>query len=278
MLNRGKIVFRVTTFLVALWLGSSGCPAQNPVAFQTILRDNIGFSETDLTALERGAAPVKLLPSREKREVAVAGLVRVETTAEVFLQSFRESMARKNNSAILEIGAFSNPPLPDDLQNLTIDDRDIEDLRNCIVGNCKLKLSAMMIERLHREVDWAASDYKTRATQLVKQMLADYVHAYVNQGDAALIQYSDKQNEIRVAEDQRQLIAASSYEALRAIDQDAKDSTKPNFEIVDSAIIWSKIKFGLKPVIAVNHITIYKAARDSATRILIVSKQIYANH
>ena len=47
---------------------------------------------------------------------------------------------------------------------------------------------------------------------------------------------------------------------------------------MDSKIVWSKIKYGLKPVTAINHIIIYKREQKSGPQILIVSKQIYANH
>ena len=43
-------------------------------------------------------------------------------------------------------------------------------------------------------------------------------------------------------------------------------------------LVWSKIKFGLKPVIAINHISIYKRNSDVGPQVLIASKQIYANH
>jgi hypothetical protein len=43
-------------------------------------------------------------------------------------------------------------------------------------------------------------------------------------------------------------------------------------------IVWSKIKFGLKPVIAINHIMVYKRAQETGPQVLIASKQIYANH
>src|SRR2546430_1734521 len=71
----------------------------------------------------------------DKREIAMGGAVRVQASAEMFLQSFRENMIRKSNPAILEIGSFGNPPSLDDLQGLTIESRDIEDLRQCVVGN-----------------------------------------------------------------------------------------------------------------------------------------------
>jgi hypothetical protein len=275
MVNNGNIVTRVITFVALLSVGPGICLSQNPLTFKTVLRDNRVFSETHLTGIDRGDPLVKLLPSEEKREVAVGGLVRIETTAEELLKSFQENMARKNDPAILEIGKFGNPPAVGDLQMLTFEDRDLEDLKTCVVGNCKLKLSATMIERLHTDIDWEAADYKIRAASLLKQMLLDYVKDYLARGDPALIQYSDKQRESRVANDQRELMAASSFDALKIKTQDSKGSTEPKLEIVESAIVWSKIKFGLKPVIAINHITIYKTA---GAPILILSKQIYANH
>src|SRR5439155_296001 len=83
--------------------------------------------------------------------------------------SFRENMTRQSNPAILEIGSLRNPPSIDDLQALTIEDRDIEELRQCVVRDCRLKLSATMIERLQREVDWAAPNYRIQVNQLLTE-------------------------------------------------------------------------------------------------------------
>ena len=55
----------------------------------------------------------------------------------MFLESFRESMTKKNDAAILEIGRFSDTPTHADLQTLTFEERDIEDLKRCVVGEEK---------------------------------------------------------------------------------------------------------------------------------------------
>jgi hypothetical protein len=201
-------------------------------------------------------------------------------TADMFLESFRESMTQKSDSAILEIGRFSDKPTLADLQTLSFEERDIEDLKQCIVGDCKLKLSRIMIERLHTEVDWQASDYRLQASQLLKRMLSDYVSDYLARGDAALIEYSDKSTAVRLADEQRGLLSASSYigRELPDVRQHLKGFAKPEMMLVENAIVWSKIKFGLKPVIALNHIRIYKREQGSGPQILIAAKQIYANH
>jgi hypothetical protein len=86
-------------------------------------------------------------------------------------------MRRKSNAAILEIGGFSKQPALADLQDLTLDPRDLQDLKACVVGDCDVKLSASMIERFRKEIDWAAPDYQLKATNLFKQMLLDYVRS-----------------------------------------------------------------------------------------------------
>jgi hypothetical protein len=281
MVARTSKLLVFITLGAIVWLCTSAALAQNSVGhFHKILREKVGLDETDFAALQQGQTVVKLLPMQEKREVAVSGLVGLQVPAEVFLQSFRETMARRSNPAILEIGSFSNQPTLDDLQGLTIENRDIEDLKTCVPGDCKLKLSAKMIERFHKEVDWGAPDHHSQATQLLKVMLLDYVRDYLARGDAALIEYNDKAQTVRLAEEQRALRAGSSYiyEGLPKFSQYLKEFPKGTLANVENAIVWSKMKFGLKPVIAINHITIYKNDKETGPQILIASKQIYANH
>ena len=268
------------TFFAILWLSNSFALAQNSAEFYRILREKVAFNETDFAALQQGQTVVKLLPVQDKREVAVSGLVSLQVPADVFLQSYRESMSRKSNPAILEIGSFSSQPTLDDLKGLTIESRDIEDLKTCVVGNCQLKLSAIMIERFRKEVDWEAPDYHSQATHLLKVMLLDYVRDYLARGDVALIEYSDKAKPVRLAEEQHALKASSSYvyDGLTEFSQYLKGFPHPKLANVEDAIVWSKMKFGLKPVLAINHITIYQNKKEAGPQILIASKQIYANH
>jgi hypothetical protein len=281
MLRQINCLLRIISFCAIVCLSTSAALGQEPVSqLQKILLEKATFEETDFAALRQGQTVVRLLPATDKREVAVCGLVSLGVTADMFLESFRESMTKKSDPAILEIGRFSDTPTLADLQTLTFEERDIEDLKQCVVGDCKLKLSRQMIERLQTEVNWQASDYRIQATQLLKRMLSAYVSDYLARGDAALIEYSDKSTAIRLADEQRALLAASNYigSELPDLRPQLKRLAQPHMSLVESAIVWSKIKFGLKPVIAFNHIRIYKRERGSGPQILIAAKQIYANH
>lgn len=254
------------------------CAAANPAAAQTslaelqkLLHEKAAFEETDFAALQRGETVVKPAPAQDKREVAVSGLVTLRASADEFLRSYRDGLTRKSNGAVMEVGTFGTAPALADLETLTLEADDIEDLKACVVGACEIKLSAAMIQRFSREVNWQAADYAQQATQLFKTMLLEYVKDYRKRGDAALIEYHDKQNEVRLADEHQALTRAAGY--LSEVSR-----VPSEMQPLEELLIWSKIKFGLKPVITINHVTIYKRDRELGPQILAVSKQIYANH
>ena len=266
---------RISCLVCTLLICISGhnVPAQTSAReFQRLLTDQGGLDAADFATLERRQTVVKLGPVSDRREVAVVGVVNIRAGADEFLRSYRAGMTRKNNAAILEIGSFAKVPALSDLQNLTVEAKDIEDLKECVVGNCQIKLSAAMIERFRNEIDWQADDYSVNATNLFKQMLLDYVRDYRARGEQALIAYNDKRNEIALASEQNTLDASSSYV------NNVLATRQSEFSLIEDAIVWSKIKFGLKPVLAVNHVRIYRRERDLGPQVVVTSKQIYANH
>jgi len=269
MLTRNQV------FLCALLvcLGANTVLAQASRAeLQKALSNKVSFGETDFSALQLDQPVVRSIPTSDKAEIAVTGLVNIRAAADEFLRSYRDSMTRKNNAAILEIGAFGREPSLADLETLTLEARDIEDLKECVVGECQIKLSAAMIERFRREINWDAADCATKVTNLFKQMLSEYVNDYRSRGEAALIEYNDKRDQVSLAAEQRALDTARSYV------NEFINGSKTDLQLIEDTLVWSKIKFGLKPVIAVNHILIYRRNSDVGPQVLIASKQIYANH
>ncbi|HEU4435456.1 MAG TPA: hypothetical protein VFR51_18870 [Pyrinomonadaceae bacterium] len=258
---------------LVLMAGANGVLAQSSAGeLQQILSEKAAFETADFSALQHGQTIVKLTPITDKREVAVCGLITLRTSPEQFLRSYLDGLTRQNNQTVLEAGRFGTAPAVADLQQLTIDADEIEDLKSCVAGDCQLKLSAKMIERFRREVDWQAADYQAQATQLLKTMLVDYVRDYRARGLAALIEYNDKRDSVRMADEQQALSSASGY--LNDLLRDGQ----PGLQLVEEAIVWSKIKFGLKPVLMVNHVRAYKMEREHGPQVLVASNQIYANH
>jgi len=258
--------------LLVCFAASTTLAQASMAEFQQILREKASFEEHDLAAVRLNQPVVRLAPTTDKREVAVTGLVNINASAEDFLRSYRDSMMQKSNAAILEIGRFGPEPALADLAGLSLEPRDIEDLKECVVGNCQVKLSAPMIERFRKEIDWAAPDYQLRAANLFKEMLVAYIKDYRTRGAAALIEYNDKRDRVSLAVEQRELSSANGY--VNSVLAD----TRSGLQLFEEVLVWSKIKFGLKPVIAINHISIYKRNSDVGPQVLVASKQIYANH
>lgn len=262
-----------------LLLSVNNCLAVNSVEeLRKYLTEKTNFVESDFASLENGRLVAKLLEVSNKREVAVWGVIPIKASPDLALQTFQETLARQSQAPSTDFGDFSSTPNLNDLNNLILEDKDIEDLKKCQPGNCKVKLSAEMIERFQTEVDWNAPDYSRQATVLFRQILLEYVQDYLARGDAALIAYNDKREVVSLEEEQKSLLnnlmwvnetAPEFYKYL----QDFPRSEPPN---ITNKISWAKVKFGLKPVILITQTINYQP--ENSHQVLSVTKQLYANH
>jgi hypothetical protein len=243
-----------------------------------VLIERAAFDADHIAAMERGEPVVKVIPSNDRREVAVCGVIQLPSDPETALKAFQLSLSRKQNS-ILQSGKFTNPPRVEDLASLTLSDGDIADLKTCTVGDCKLKLSAAMIQRFQKNIDWKATDYGKQANQLFRLMIVEYVTAYLQKGDAALIEYADHSPRVPLDREQRALLTNLIYvndtapEFVRHLKAFPR-STVP----VEHSLSWAKIKFGLKPVLVITDVSTFRSDVDGVPRVLVLSKQIYAHH
>ena len=242
------------------------------------LAERAAFGPDQIAALERGEPVAKLIPSNDPREVAVCGVIQIPSDPQTALKAFQLSLSLKLNS-ILQSGKFTDQPRVEDLASLTLSDADIADLKTCTIGDCKLKLSAAMIHRFQNSIDWKAIDYKEQANQLYRLMIVEYVTTYLQRGDAALIEYADRSPRVALAREQEALLTKLLY-----VDDTAPEFVRhlkafPRATVpVEHSLSWAKINFGLKPVLVITDISTYRSDVDGVPRVLVLSKQIYANH
>lgn len=271
--------------LSAIWglllLGVLPASAQNvPERFQNLLQNQMNVSEANLASLERGETVTKLLKTRARKEIAALGLVRVNAPGELFIDKFRDIVDFKKSPTVVQIGKFSTPPRLADLKGLTLDPCCLEALKTCKTGDCDMKMSAEMMARFRQELNPSAADYQERANALARRMLFDYLQAYQQTGNAALIEYQDGKKTVRLADEfhslleQSQFLADYAPEFYKYLEEFPKASS-PNIE---DFIYWSKEKYGLNPVLSMTQVIIYKRALGNGTEYLIASKQLYANH
>jgi hypothetical protein len=185
----------------------------------------------------------------------------------------------RNGPSTLQIGVLHAPPVIGDLDGLTLDDGDLSAARQCKPGDCDLKLARSALERIRREMDWAAPDAKGRATALMKQMLVDYVAAYQRGGTTEMATYVDNAQPLDTQAEFRKVLAASRYLVHYApeLQRYLEEFPKVRVAGAEDFYYWAKDKFGPKPTIAVYHVTVWRDPVDP-TRAAVASKQIYASH
>ena len=256
-------------------------PTQTPRSSLTkILTRQAAFDEADLAALEKGEIVVKVLAANNKdKEVGVFGVVRVSARPDISLSDFQSSLEQKTNEAVVSQGRFSSPPVLDDLKGLKLEKNDLKDLRICEVGDCDLKMSAAMIQKLRAEVDWNADESDFRADQIFRQMIVDYVTDYSQRGHQALLQYDGRREPVRLIDEYRLLFERSSFVEIIAptFSKYLIDFPRTPLAGVSNNITWSKVTFGLKPMLTVTHSAAYEERANELSQYLIATKQIYAS-
>ena len=243
------------------------------------LTQRASFSADQIAALERGEMVVKLIPSNDRREVAVSGVLALPSDPETALKAFQLSASQLKQKSTLQSGKFSNLPRVDDVESLTLSDRDIADLKTCTLGDCKLKLSAAMIQRFQKSIDWNAIDYKEQVNQLFRLLIVEYVTAYLEKGDAALIEYADQSPIVPLARELESLLENLFYVNDAAPEFVRHLKALPQSSVpAERSLSWAKINFGLKPVVVITDTSTYRSEVDGIPRVLVLSKQIYAHH
>lgn len=279
MLNNSERLWNIIVFPILLFSITSFSPAQNSVQkLHKILSENADFKTEDFSILEKGEPIIKFLPTKDKKEIAVCGVVRLQNVREVSLQSFQDSLTQRNNKSLIDGGKFSNPPILEDIKSVEFEKNDIESMKKCEVGKCDLKMSAVMIKRLQTEIDWNSPDYAITSAQLFRQMLADYVKDYSANGNSALLQLDNQKKNISLEEDHQSLLGKllfiNEFTPEFAKYLDTFPLSKPKG--VENEFYWSKLKFGLKPIITLTHKATYQQQDENSTQFLIITKQIYA--
>lgn len=240
------------------------------------LRAFSGLTADQWQAVDSGNPQAKVLDTSEKREVAIVGVAHLRATSTCFVAQLRDIENFKKNPAVLRIQKFVRPIDPRDLEGFSLEVGDLAGLRNCRVGDCNVKLPAAAVERLGRAMDWSQPDYAPRAQSLFREELLAYVEAYLNRGNASLIEYRDKNKPVRLADEFRAVLDARP--SLSGFVPEFHDylAQYPNELLpgVSEFFYWSAESFGLTPVASITHVSIYV----QPGRAVVASKQIYASH
>jgi hypothetical protein len=239
------------------------------------------FVEADLRALHAGEAVVKSLDTPVRQELAVFGVVHVETPVARFVDRFGDIERFERGPGIPQIGRFGNPPRLEDLASLTLPAKDVAAVASCRPGDCDVKLSTVAMSRFRNQVDWSSPNSSLQAQKIAREVILELVHTYQANGNAALGRYDDGVEPVPVAEQFRALLANSKELPIPVPELIAYLDEYPRSRPAgaEDFFYWSVVDFGLKPTLRVNHVISYPlAARPSGVSHVIAIKQLYASH
>jgi hypothetical protein len=262
---------------LALGVVVSGAPQNGSTAGEPhkFLRTVAGFTEADIASLERGEPLARVL-NTDRREVAIVGAVRIDAPANRLFDRYRDVSSVKNNDVVMQVGTFSTPPRPEDLNALQFENYDLETIKACKPGDCGVRLSTENMERFAREVNWRAPDWRQQAAALWRQLLAKDAAAYMSSGK--LGDYRNKAVPLSVPEEFALLFESSTY--FESIAPRFFEYLK-NFPHValpgaENILYWSKDDI-YRPVTRVTHLVLYPSGNSQRPG-LAATKQIYAAH
>jgi len=252
--------------MVALCFSAAlAATAPDPFAW---LQPAVTIDGASRTRLDRGEAVVKVLPAADG-EIGIFMAARLNAEAEM-LAGWVNAIARlKKSPYVLMVRRFSNPPGLDDLNGLTLDDGDLDAIRDCRPGNCALKLAGDDVAALRQAASAGGPRWKDAVQQEFKRVVLSRLAVYEAAGFVGVPPYADRRKltDPRIAFDG--LLAHSPYLHVDSLAGDPPESF----------FYWSKEQYGAgKAVIAMTQVDIVRPRMPSPVRLAVISREIFATH
>src|SRR5215467_1066413 len=247
---------------------------------EEFLRDKLQLSPEQITDIQKGKAMAKILSSSKPSDIYVFGAVYIHARPDDYLQFMQDMNRLKKVSGYLGVGAFSTPPASADMAGLSIDQADINDLKNCRPGHCELQLPEESMERARASINWKALDVGEQVSNLAKDGILRLLNKYQSSGDAALLPFHDKQDPVSVSEQFQSLLSRLEIfpEYLPDLHQYLLHYPQSRPEGARDFFYWENVNFGLKPTLRVNHGIVYRVTNATQSIHVLAIKQLYATH
>jgi hypothetical protein len=247
-----------------------------PPVLASFLTEEAHATPSEREALVAGNPLIKLLDADPSAEIAVLGAVWVNAPSRLYIEQVKNVEQFERGGAFRITKRISDPPSADDFAALTISDQDFEDLKDCKIGDCALKLDADGVRALRAQVDWRRPTAKADATALFRRLALDYVTGYREGGNTRLGVHRDRERPTFVANEFRSMI-----ERLPRLGAELPDLTRFLLEYPDATLAnstdflyWQETQFGLRPTVRISHLVI----QERPNQTVVASKMLYASH
>lgn len=209
----------------------------------------------------------------EGTQMSVIAVCAVAISPDAFVSRVR-TIGRVHR-AEMAAGRFSDPPIVDDLAALTLDDGDLDRLRRCQPGDCRLNLADEEMAAIQ-----SALPTPSQAQQAFRDVVLGRVARYRSGGLAALPDYHDRGEPVHPAAIFSEILQRSPFLTARLPAAAAFLARYPDSDTArtESFLHWSKVIMNGKAVVLVNHVGIFQPIGGrEIPRVLVVGKQVFAS-
>ena len=270
--------------LVATLLGTiAAAPiqAQTPAPLAHFLRQGIGLDSAQVALIERGDAVVKVLDTRDRRDIAIFGIIATDVPRDVYVGQVRDFKTSLRTPTRSRLGIFSDPAIAADVEAVTISPRDVGEMKDCRPGDCVVKLPAADMQRIRETMDWSASDLQAQLSAYARRRLVEYVTDYRRRGDSAMAIYDDRGNiNVRSSDAFAGMLAESPYvyQNVPSIGRYFAAYPRDTLAGATEVLFWSEdVMPRLRPILSVTHQIVFTPPELPEVT-LVAAKQLYANH
>ena len=255
---------------------SGQSPAPLPARLDSYIKAYVKLTPEEQKRLLAGEPVTQLLESDPAKEVAIFGAVWVAAPITRYVEAVKNIEEFEKGDNFLVTKRISSPPRLEDFDRLSLPPDDVADLRTCEVGDCELKLGEAALVRIQKETDWSKPTATADVERSIRRLALDYVTAYLEGGNSRLAIYRDTSRPTFVAQEFAAMV--DRMPSLTTYLPDLKkyliEYPKVTLPKSESFLYWQTAKFGLKPTIRINHLTI----EAQQTHVAVVSKMLYASH
>ena len=250
--------------------------AVNPFAF---FAPAVTVTAKELRTLDQGGSIARVLPSRD-HQVAVFAAVSVNISADRLVAWMRRMPELKKSEHVLSIGLFSTPPRVEDIRELTLDEGDLQSIRDCKPGDCGLKLTAREIATLQALIAGKPGDWQARLQDGFREVVIARAKAYLAGGQRALEPCVDRDPPVEPAGQFSKILRRSDTLLLRMPPLCAYLDNYPSVKLdgVESFLYWSKEHIAGKSQVNLTHVAIMRPATAGLPEVVVAAKQVFTTH
>jgi hypothetical protein len=244
----------------------------DPFAF---FAPSVTISAEERAQLGRGEPIAHILKS-SGNEVGLVSVIPVKADGDRLVAWVNQIEEWKKNPHVLAVGRFSDPPQLQDLERLTLDEHDVEDIGSCHAGHCDLKLSTEEMKRLQKPTAPGNSDPSVQ--QEFRQMILDRLQNYLTSGQ--IPPDDDHHKEVQPERLFESLLQESPFltEHLPQLAENLRGHFTGSGNGIESFFYWSKEHLARKAVVSATQVTIVRNDVPGLPDALVVDKDIFNSH